>query len=357
MNMHVIIASSGSGGHLFCGLSIAQELKKTKNDIKIFFFGSGKDAEKSINEAGFKYYRINAVGLQTKGFIGYSKFLIGQMVSIVQAGILLFKIKPKAVISTGGFASFGAVLWSKICGIPCIIHEQNVVPGKANNLAGRFADKILVSFKETGAYFKGNKSVFTGMPVRSLEKVLQDKARQELGLDPKLFTILIMGGSKGSHRINEVITGLLDKMPNDVQIIHLTGMNDLDFVKQQYDRYAVRAYIAGFCTKMGMVYSASDAVICRAGSGTLAEISLFGLPALLVPYPYSSDRHQYKNAQCMAEKGAAKVVSEDRITEDILLQFIKSRDKLREMSENSAGLGRSDAVSKIVSEVMELING
>lgn len=354
--MRIVIASSGTGGHLFCGLSIADELRKRMPDCRIFFFGSNdRLARQIVEKNGFRFYKISASGLTGTGFGRVTKFLFGQFAGLLQSVLLALCIRPDVVISTGGFVSIGIVLWSRILGVPCIVHEQNTIPGKANRLAGRFADKILVGFEDTKYCFPAGKCIFTGKPVRFEKKIQCGEARKKLGLKPDLFTLLIMGGSRGAHNINKVAADIPDKLPKDVQFIHLTGTNDLDFVRDMYRKSGRNAYVEAFSTEMDVVYSASDAVICRAGTGTLSEISFFGLPAVLIPYPYSKDRHQYKNADFMTQKGAAFVLCEKDMSGEKLAELLKDRDRLKEMSVKSMGLAQPYAVRKIVDEIIEVL--
>lgn len=344
--MRIVIATTGSGGHLFCGLSIASEISRRYPEVKIFFLGIH-----NIRDAGFRFYRIFA-----------TSSIISQVISIIQSGLLFLYIRPDVVFSTGGFASIGIVFWSWFFNKPCIIHEQNLVPGKANRLSSYLADKILVSFEETKKYFVrasrglvSERCIFTGMPIRFKERIPQKEARQKLGLEPERFTILIMGGSKGAHRINQIMVDMLDKFPKDIQFIHLTGSQDLDFVNEAYKKNGFNAYVEDFSNRMDVIYSASNLVIGRAGSGMLAEITFFGLPCILIPYPYSRDRHQYKNADFMARNGAGVVFTEDEVNSEKILEIINSKDRLLEMAENSSRLANPDATKKIVDEIMELV--
>lgn len=330
--MRIVIATSGGGGHLFCGLSIAKALRERIPGVEIYFLGSKGD------------YKIYA-----------NRFLFSQIISIIQSGLLYLYIRPHIVLSTGGFASFGILFWSWLFHRPCIIHEQNLIPGKANRLAGHLADKILISFEDTQKYFKRN-CIYTGMPVRFKERLSREVARKMLDLEENRFTILVMGGSKGAHGINNVIVDMLGSMPGDIQFIHLTGREDMDLVKAAYARHGMRAHVEDFSSRMDVIYSAADLVIGRAGSGSLSEITFFGLPSILMPYPYSRDRHQHKNADFMAGRGAALAVLEDSVSVDSIIELIESKAKLQEMAEKSKGLADPNAVEKIVDEILEAVN-
>jgi UDP-N-acetylglucosamine--N-acetylmuramyl-(pentapeptide) pyrophosphoryl-undecaprenol N-acetylglucosamine transferase len=357
--MRIIIASSGTGGHLFCGLSIAEELKKRRPENKMFFLGSSHEiVRKAVEDRGFKFYRIYAAGLTGKSAIRILKFIFGQFFGILQSGLLLFHIRPDIVVSTGGFISTGIVLWSWLFRVPCVVHEQNIIPGKANKFAGRFADKILISFEDTKKYFKEEKCIFTGMPMRFNKKIPAEDARIELGLDPKLYTVLVMGGSRGAHRINTIVTETLIKITKDIQFIHLAGNEDVVFVQEEYRRLNFNSYVEAFSTSMDVVYSASDLVISRAGSGSLSEITFFGLPSILVPYPHSKDRHQYKNADSIASRGAAVVITEDKLSPAILESFINKTGRLQfqKMAKRSKEIAQPYAVEKIADEIMRVAN-
>ena len=353
--MRILITASGSGGHLFCGLSIAAGLTARVPGVGVFFLGSGsRSAAEIITGRGFKYYGVRARGLTGTAVGELAGFIAGQLTGLVQTGLVLLRVRPRVVVSTGGYASFGAVLWSWILRIPCVAHEQNLVPGKANLLSRYFTDKILISFSDSKDYLPGSNNVFTGMPVRFKSRWPAARARGKLGLLPDRFTVLIMGGSKGAGSINRLAVDLLPLIPDNIQIIHLTGVRDLDYVKDRYRQFGIRAYITGFSGQMDVIYSAASMVIGRAGAGTLAEISFWGLPAVLVPYPHSRDKHQYRNAEFMARQGAAVVMGEKDASAKKIIAMIKSKDRLREMAGRSASLARPGAVDKIVAEIMEL---
>ena len=355
--MRILIAVSGSGGHLFCGLSIAAGLAARVPGIRVFFVGSSScQSAQTVAGFGFRFYKVPARGLSGTKPGQLIKFIAGQAVGFVQSGWVFLRVRPHGVVSTGGYASFGIVLWSWVLGVPCIVHEQNLVPGKANLLSRYFANKILISFPATRKYLRGGHSVLTGMPVRFRSRLPVGQARHELGLWPDKFTVLIMGGSKGASSINRLAVAMLPLLPADIQVIHLTGSGDLDGVKDKYRQSGIKAYINDFSGRMEVIYSAASMVIGRAGGGTVAEISFWGLPAVLVPYPYSGDKHQYLNAGFMAQNGAAVVISENAVSADKVIALIKSPDRLREMARQSALLAQPGAVDKIISEIMELVH-
>ena len=362
--MRIIIASSGVGGHFFAGLAIVESLKNKFQDREIFFLSSDSEtAKKLIESAGFKFYKVYAKGLLGKNLWSVIQFLFGQVICLIQSAWLVLFIRPRLVIATGSFASVGVLWWSRVFGILSVIHEQNAVPGKANRLSTFLVNKILISFEESKQYFKGYNCIVTGMPVRFKHKLNKLDARIELALEPDKFTVLVMGGSRGAHRINQLVINMAEKLSvykSKMQFIHLTGSRDYEFVKKAYKQYGFSACVDIFSTKMDAVYSSADLVISRSGSGSISEIGFFGLPAVLIPYPYSRDRHQLKNAQILADKSAAVVITENKVSCDklieILTEFINQPEKLKDMSCNSQALARPDAAERIVEEIEELIN-
>jgi len=351
---NIIIATSGAGGHLFCGISIAETLRERSKDIKTFFVGSVNNlAKKNVVDKGFIYRSVFSAGFVNKGFFGLVKFVFGQAISFLHSFVIFVLIRPRVIFSTGGFSSMGIVFWGKIFRVPCVVHEQNSVPGKANRIAAKFSDLVLVSFKDTIKFFEGKKCVVSGMPTRRFVKIPPNEAKQRLSLAKDLFTVLVMGGSKGAHGINKIILSILGKFPKNTQFIHLSGKEDEMKLIEGYSRAGINAYVRDFTSEMDVVYSAADAVICRAGSGTLAEVALFGLPAILIPYPYSMDRHQYTNAEFIEAEGAGVVMPEENMDENKLLELLNDKNKLEEMSLRSAKLGKNNAAEKITNEILK----
>lgn len=354
----ILIAVTGAGGHLFCGLGVADEIRKKSSDTDIYFAGSRNTlAEESVKKSGYRYFRVISEGLTGKGINCFLKFVFGQFAGILHSLKILLSVKPDVIFSAGGFSSFGFVVWSKILRIPCVIHEQNFIPGKANLLASKFAETVLLSFSGTEKYFKGKKCFYAGMPVRFGKGVPKTEARKELGLDRDIFTVLVMGGSKGARGINKIIFNILDKLPKDIQFIHLTGKDDLAQAKCEYEKRGCKYHIEEFSSRMDVIYSAGDVAICRAGSGTLAEIAFFGLPCVLVPYPYSSDRHQYLNADYFEKNGAAVVMTEEDMSCEKMIDILRTKfnGKIDYMAECSKKLGNPNAGKVIADKLMELV--
>jgi len=351
--MRVLIAYTGTGGHLIAGLSIAKAFKKKRKQVQVFFLGSDyRHSYRLIHSEGFELNRIYAVGFADRTIWGLIQFLFGQVISIVQSGLLIMLIRPEIVIGTGGFASVGSVLWAKLFGIPVLIHEQNVIPGKANRMLGCLADKILLSFDGAMKYFNGSKCSITGMPVRF------GIPSRKIGIRKALITILVMGGSSGAHRINQVMMDSVNRLieyRDLVRFIHLSGVKDYKFVKDTYRRLGFNADVEPFSFGMEHIYSVSSLVIGRSGSGSISEITFFGLPAVLIPYPYSRDKHQLKNAQVLSKAGAGIIIEESELSSEklrhILVELLNNPERLSDMSQKSLALSMPDASKKITDEI------
>lgn len=362
--MRVIIACSGAGGHFSAGLSIAEELKKRISNIKLFFLSSDNIAAKRLAEcAGYKFHRIYSRGLLGNTVLSIVQFFIGQAIGFFQAVWLLVFIRPNVVVSTGGFATVGIVCWSRLFGIPIIIHEQNIIPGKANRLLSPLADKILISFNDSKQYFENYDYRLTGMPIESRKKLDKKTARSELGLDINKFTILIMGGSKGAHSINQLVMDSIRKIHSyrdRIQFIHLAGISDYKQIKEIYRQFGFNAYVETFSMKMDIIYNSTNLIISRAGSSSISEIAYFGLPSILIPYPYSQDKHQLKNASGLSSKNAAIVIEENELSSDklinIVVKLINEPERLNKMAEQSRSLSTPNAACEIVDEVQRLLN-
>jgi UDP-N-acetylglucosamine--N-acetylmuramyl-(pentapeptide) pyrophosphoryl-undecaprenol N-acetylglucosamine transferase len=261
----------------------------------------------------------------------------------------------------GGFTSTAPVVAGRFRGISTFIHESNAVPGKANRYTARFVRAVLLGFKECASFFPKAQTEVTGTPIRSdLQRIDRAEALQKLGLVPGVPTLLVMGGSQGASGINRALIKAMPALQGiPLQVIHLTGVRDARLVEDNYQRENIRAHVAAFHHQMEEVYSAADLAITRSGASSLAELALFGLPALLVPYPYAADDHQTRNAEIFVRQNAALIVKESELSGDVLARKVRDllgdAAKLRAMSASAADLAPKDAAASIV-ETMERYN-
>ncbi len=253
----------------------------------------------------------------------------------------------------GGFTSTAPVLAGRIRGIATFIHESNAVPGKANRLTARMVHAVMLGFKECAPFFPKTHTEVTGTPVRT-ELVRLDRrvARQKLGLDEDLPTLLVMGGSQGASGINQALIKSLPFLQGlRLQVIHLCGARDERLVSDNYRRENILSYIAAFHHRMEEVYSAADLVVARAGAASLAEFAAFSLPAILIPFPYASDDHQTRNAEIYSRVQAAILIKESEISGELLArnirELIQDRQRIEQMAANSSHLAPKDAAGRV----------
>jgi UDP-N-acetylglucosamine--N-acetylmuramyl-(pentapeptide) pyrophosphoryl-undecaprenol N-acetylglucosamine transferase len=269
------------------------------------------------------------------------------------------------VIGLGGYSSVPPLVAARLLGVPYIILEQNVVPGKANRLMARWAKGVYTHWEQSFKRFNSKARIFeaTGTPIRKgILNMDRERAAKTLRLSTLKKTILVMGGSQGAKAINEVIIQCLPKLEEHfqaLQIIHCTGESDYERVRASYGKTRIDAFVCGFLDDMGVAYSLADLVICRAGATTIAEVTAIGIPAVFVPYPYASENHQYWNAKAIAVKGGGVIIEEVELTTQSLLKVMSGLlqdDKRRLRMKNvSKSLGKPDAAAAIVNSIFRTV--
>ncbi len=355
--MKVIFAGGGTGGHLIAGLSIAEEISSRFPDTDIFFFGTDKKKESGyIEKNGYKYKQIETRKLTS--FISLPVFVFVSLIGIIHSFINIIKIKPDIIIGLGGYGSVLPVIAAYTIGVPIVLIEQNVIPGRANRLMARWiVDSIICHWENTTKWLKKVHSIHvTGIPIRrNIIKNKTDIVDNTLGLDFQKKTLLIMGGSQGAQAINKVILQSVPKLktliPN-LQIIHLTGKYGYEEAKIAYDKMEMRAFVSEFLDDIGIAYELSDLVICRAGANTTAEISEVGIPAIFIPYPYATDNHQYWNAYELAKRGGALIIKQEELEPEKVIELVSNLlmndEKLNNMKKINKSLSKPLAAKRVV---------
>lgn len=355
--MKVIIAGGGTGGHLFPGLALAEELKRRNSSTEVVFVGTEHGLEsRIIPREGYiiKFLRSEGfVGLSVRKKIRASGKLL---LSFLDAYRILDEIEPDLVIGVGGYSSGAVVLLAHVKSIPTMIHEQNSVPGMTNRILGRFVMRICATYQESLSFFPAGKTFLTGNPIRS--KILKGDrypALKLFSLNKEMFTVLVFGGSSGASSINRTMVNALNyltDLKDKIQFLHQTGEKDYESVREAYRKAGFRGTVAAFIYQMAEAYAVADIVISRAGATTLAELTALGKPALLIPYPYAAGRHQELNALKMREMGAAFMIPDSELKGDAVANRIRemfdNESIRREMQRASRGLGRTDACGRIV---------
>lgn len=359
--MKVAICTGKTGGHVFPALAVAHLLKEKSHTP--FFIGTRQGLDKGILEKeGICYKPISGCGLPPRPGLKTLKWGATLSLGLAQVRRIFKKNRPDVVLSFGGYISTAPVLVARSMQIPVVIHESNVQPGRANRFLSRWVQSICTSFPIHWPSDCEHLVQVTGLPIRErFLDVDRTKSFQALGLDPNRFVVLVMGGSLGSRRINECLVDALHDLGDlskKIQILHVTGKNDYSRVVQHYEPNGIfyRAY--PFIDEVEYAFHSADLFIGRAGASTLAEITLCGLPSILIPYPQAIEDHQTANAAYLAQEGAARVLDESQISPRVLADEIIRlvlNDRLRSsLAENSKKLGISDGVSRIV-KVLESV--
>lgn len=324
----VIIAAGGTGGHLYPGIALAAVLRQRGCD-PVFFVRTNDACREILDHEGLPWREIPATSLPRAISFKLFSFPFRQVSSLIMASRLIDELRPVSVVGMGGYISFPAVLAGRIKGIPTIIHEQNSLPGLANRVLARFAGRVAVSFENSIEHFPAGSCVLTGNPVRpELFTANRAEAAARLQLDNSKKTVFIFGGSQGAQRLNRIVAAayeLLGTEKSAVQFLHVAGKNDADTLAAMYRDGRVPGRVLPYLHRMGDAYAAADLIICRAGATTVAELSILGKPAILVPFPFATADHQMYNARAFAATGLGDVIREKDLTPALLAQKITER--------------------------------
>lgn len=354
--MKFLISGGGTGGHVYPGIAVAEELKRLKPDDEVVFVGSGRGLEATVvPQAGFRLRTIVTRGFPRRTWWKWPGAVLANLIGVPQAIWIVLTERPDVVLGTGGYVSAPIGIAAFLLRKPLILQEQNSIPGISNRFFARIADEVHLSFVEARSYFarKDNLKV-TGNPVRAY--ILSgDRAssRAEFGLEPGKPTVFVFGGSRGAHRINDAALDAMRRLKGrvDVQFILQTGRDDYEWAKGIVDGEKLPAKVLPFLQKIHLAYAAADLVVCRSGAMTLAEIAVCGTPAILVPYPYAAHDHQSVNASNLVDRGAAAMIldrelSGERLAKEIA-HLLADRTSLSRMSAHARTFARPDAAERL----------
>jgi UDP-N-acetylglucosamine--N-acetylmuramyl-(pentapeptide) pyrophosphoryl-undecaprenol N-acetylglucosamine transferase len=303
----IFIAASGSGGHLFPAVYVADALRKIDPSLILVGIGSGRPLEKKIfSDWNLPYEIIETVGIKNRGVSGFCEFLFSIPQAIYQTAKLFYKYKPSAVIGMGGYATVFPVIYAWAAGISTWIHEAELKPGLANFILCFFSQTVSVAFEQAKLPTKSNR-VFTGHPVRQgLAEVVKNKVNNE-----PVKNLLILGGSQGAAGLDQALPHLSKLfLANKINIRHQCRKNYSESVTKAYKEQGVDAEVVEFIDDMPSAYNWADMVIARSGAGSIMEIGVVNIPAVLVPFPFAQADHQTHNANILVEQGKALLVSE-----------------------------------------------
>ena len=359
--LRVILSGGGTGGHIYPAISIANEIKLRFPNAEVLFVGAKDRMEmKKVPEAGYTIEGLWISGIQRSLSPKNLLFPFKLMSSLWNAGRIISRFKPDLVIGTGGFASGPLLQVANQRNIPTLLQEQNSLPGITNKLLARKADVICTAYENMERYFPAEKVVLTGNPVR--QDLLQVDHKREKGqeyfkLDLTRKTVLVLGGSLGARKINQLVESQLEKFEkHGMQLIWQTGSLYFDEYKKYEGRENLR--VLEFLNRMDLAYSAADVIISRAGAGTVSELCIVGKPVVFIPSPNVAEDHQSKNALAVAEKDAAVVISEEKLDSsfsNLFFSLMESPEKLQSLSLNIKKLAKPFATANIVDQIEKLI--
>jgi UDP-N-acetylglucosamine--N-acetylmuramyl-(pentapeptide) pyrophosphoryl-undecaprenol N-acetylglucosamine transferase len=359
-SVRLLLTGGGTGGHLFPAIATAEALCRRLPGSEVLFVGTKRKMDRtSLEQYGYTTRSIHSRGLKGKNFLSLLLGLAVLPISCLEAMYHIVRFRPDVVLGVGGYVTGPVVAAAKLLGKPTIIHEQNSVPGLANRKLGALASRICLSLPGSEKWFPEKKSVLTGNPVRNA--ILALAGQENAGKD-KTTTLLVLGGSLGAHRVNELVTrafalGLSGL--EGIEVIHQTGPNDAEKVEASYRNNNIQATVAPFFSDMASIYEKADFLVSRAGATTLAELAVLGKPAILIPYPYAADNHQKKNAEFYVQSGGAVMFVEKELTAEILaeklVQLLGSRQQLQKMGEAMQSRAFPEATERIVDECLELL--
>ena len=370
--MKVIIAAAGTAGHINPGLAIANKIKQEDNNSEIIFIGTSRGLENDlVPRAGYELKKIDAYGLSKKISIDTLKKLYKTVRGFSQAKKIIKEFKPDIVIGTGGYICGAVISAAHKLGVPTMLHESNAFPGKAIKMLAKKTNTILVSFEDAISRIKGSSNiVYTGTPVKitkkeySIEK--KKKIIEELGLKEAEPIALVFGGSQGAKTINDAIMKLIENNLNkNYQIIWATGPKQFDIIKEELQKNKIninnisKIKVLPYIYNMEEIMNVADVIVSRSGAMTITEISNLGKPSILVPLPNVSHNHQLFNAKVLENIGAAKIILNDEMEENILNKCIEDivlhKNKIKEMGENALKISTNNSEEKIYKEIKKLV--
>jgi UDP-N-acetylglucosamine--N-acetylmuramyl-(pentapeptide) pyrophosphoryl-undecaprenol N-acetylglucosamine transferase len=356
MELRVVIAAGGTGGHLFPGIAVAREFVG-RHQAAVTFLTTPKTVTIQILERhGLAWEAVSARALKGEGLLSRSRTLLGVPGAVLTARARLKALNPHLVLGMGGHAAGPAGVAAWLLGIPLALHEQNAIPGATNRYLSRLATKIFVSFPACGDFFPAGRCLWTGNPIRpEFFEPAPPRAASS-------FTVMITGGSQGAHALNMAVLAALPRLEgleDRLTFLHLTGEADREVVAAGYREYGFANEVAAFSQEMPALMRRAHLVVCRAGASTLAELAAVGRAAILVPYPFAANNHQEFNARFLAAAGAGEIILNKDFTGETFAgkinHFLIAPEQLANLEAASRQLTKPEAAREIVEGCLEMI--
>ncbi len=361
--MRIAFAGGGTAGHLMPGVTVAKELEKRYADADIIFLGTQGELEKRV--VGGAKLRLQQIYTEKRGgsILSLPVYAMRSVVSFVRACRAVREFDPDVLVGLGGFGCVFPVLAASMRGIPTILLEQNVLPGRANRFLSRWVNEIDCMWAESSSYLGHKTNVcVTGNPVREgVFSCSREEAYKFFGLDPGKKTLFVTGGSLGALRMNQIVVEalpMLSKMADALQVIHCTGDLSYRMVSAAYSGLPLKSYVVNYLDQMPLAYGISDLAISRAGGTTIAELLAAGVPSILIPLPSAAEDHQRLNAKAVQDGGAAIFAEQDGLTGEKLASIVREAlesEKLEGMRAAALRMGRRDATQTIVNRICGLV--
>jgi UDP-N-acetylglucosamine--N-acetylmuramyl-(pentapeptide) pyrophosphoryl-undecaprenol N-acetylglucosamine transferase len=359
--VRMLIAGGGTGGHIFPGIALAEEVTTRHPDNRVLFVGTRRGLEaRVVPAAGFPLETIRVQGLKGRGAWQRLQSLLLLPLAFLTCWRLVRQFRPDVVVGVGGYSSGPVVLAAWLQGVPTAIQEQNALPGLTNRILGKLVRAVFIAFEEARGGFPERKTHLVGNPVR--RKLMDNYLRTRPPPADGSFRLLVFGGSLGARGLN---TRVLEALPHlgelvgRLDVLHQTGAADAVRVREGYAAAGVKAQVLDFIDDMSGAYARSSLVICRAGATTLAELTICKKASLLVPYPLASDDHQAVNARALVDAGAALMIRESELTGESLARTLQALaaepEAIRRMERSAGHLGRPEAARELVDVCAELV--
>lgn len=359
----LVIACGGTGGHLFPGIAVAESWVREGGEVLLLISSKQIDALAAEGYSHLRFEKMPSVAMPGLFSLKMPGFLVGFFRSLLECRRLLHEFKASAVLGMGGFTSTAPLLAGRLMGLPTFIHESNAIPGKANRLNALFSIAVLVGFGQCASFFgRGKRVEVVGTPLRPAitRKPTREEGLAYFDLKAGKQTLMIMGGSQGARRINELVAASLPVLADSgIQVLHISGPADYELVKPAYEEHPEAGVLRDFCPEVQFAYAAADLAVCRSGAATLTELAYYEIPSVLIPYPFAADDHQTANAEIFSRPGAAELWPQKELNEDNfagkMIDLMNDGGRLGKMKMIASTLIVPDASLRVCEVVAEAI--
>ncbi len=349
MSHTILIMAGGTGGHIFPGLAVAEQLRAAGWEV-VWMGARGGMEERLVPRYGYRAAWIRARAARGSGIVQKLLLPANLLFSFWESARHIRRLKPSVVLGLGGYVAFPGGMMASLLDRPLALHEQNAIPGLANRVLARVCDRVMVAFPDAlpGAEWTGN-------PVRAEIAVIAPPEQRLQGRDGPL-RLLVVGGSLGAQALNDALPKALALLDAKFLVVHQSGEKHLEALRANYRAAGVEGELIGFIEDMARRYAEADLVICRAGAVTIAELSAGGMASILVPFPHAVDDHQTANARFLADRGAAILLPQKELSPEKLAELLRmlDRPKLLEMAKKARALGKPEAARVVARRCMEL---